>query len=147
MKKYEQKQSGRMSHHQHHNKGSSNSNSNNSRYLSPPSSNKLWQISSDSDDEGGESTSTDPEELDFARRSFPPVGKRLAPVGANAEEDNKSKSMADELLQKSSSSVMIDEDSHELKEQIRRMELEQEELNDSLMSMTSHFAKVSKYTL
>ena len=35
-----------------------------------------------------------------------------------------------------------DEETEELHRKIEEMEMEQEELNDSLMSMTSHFAKV-----
>lgn len=77
---------------------------------------------------------------------FPPTGKRLAPVGAASNEDedvmaSKDASSADFHLPVGPSSS-----SNELEERLRQMEEDQEELNTSLMSLTSHFAKVSQIT-
>ena len=72
-----------------------------------------------------------------------PWGKRLAPVGANDDDDD------DEILQLNvasfdpiESSCQSQEDSKELQRRILEMEQDQEELSNSLMALTSHFAKV-----
>ena len=62
---------------------------------------------------------------------FPPASQRLAPVGAAQEEAREAAKMPG----------MKEEDAT-LKRKLREMEEEQEELNASLMAMTSHFAKV-----
>ena len=107
----------------------------------------------------------------------PPPGKRLAPVGANAEDDDeeveqagdaksiKSRTQSVDLESNFSSDFWLgggggggnnDEataaapvmaaaaaaNSEKLEAHIRQLEEDQEELNNSLMSMTSHFAKV-----
>lgn len=70
-----------------------------------------------------------------------PWGKRLAPVGANDDDDEK-------LEVNVASFDPIDpsnqsrEDSKELQRRILEMEQDQEELSNSLMALTSHFAKV-----
>ena len=120
----------------------------NSSYASPSSSssnnnnNPTWTADFNTDD------------LDL----FPPSGKRLAPVGANAEDDalldeneatlDKAKAEL-ELMQEEQQLLLLgggggggEGDACELKRRLREMEDEQEELNSSLMSMTSHFAKV-----
>jgi hypothetical protein len=82
---------------------------------------------------------------------YPPSGKRLAPVGAasNEDEDMASKratiasssstatSMAMMSISSNSSTI-----NNELEDRLKQMEDDQEELNSSLMSLTSHFAKV-----
>ena len=74
---------------------------------------------------------------------YPPRGKRLAPVGAASNEDESSHAMTSycdggggHLPQPLTS------DNNQLEERLRQMEEDQEELNSSLMSLTSHFAKV-----
>ncbi len=111
-----------------------------------------WSANDDDDDDD-----------DFSYSLPPPAGKRLAPVGGNDadeekkedEEQEKKKNMVMEQHngpKKSSFSYENDDgcsdlengcDDDILKQRIREMEEEQEELNSSLMSMTSHFAKVS----
>jgi len=93
----------------------------------------------------------EPEEDQFV----PPPGRRLAPVGGNEkekEDDDCFKAFAAERAGKDSPNKKAamaaeegdeaDVDGDSLKEKLRRMEDEQEELNSSLMAMTSHFAKV-----
>ncbi|TRY70760.1 hypothetical protein TCAL_04878 [Tigriopus californicus] len=85
--------------------------------------------------------------------SAPPKGKRLAPVGQAANEDEMSGQICGMLKNNEnphfrhdfadfSKANGSDGCSQELKRRIEEMEEEQEELNNSLMSMTSHFAKV-----
>lgn len=93
--------------------------------------------------------------------TFPPPGKRLAPVGANDEDEmNITKDSDKEYSVESSpgyiaagklssrfwgSPVRHGDSStinKELEEKVKNLERDQEELNNSLMSMTSHFAKV-----
>ena len=78
---------------------------------------------------------------------FPPSGTRLAPVGAASNEDEDI--MASKNLAASSSSdfssTAVASASTELEERLRQMEEDQEELNSSLMSLTSHFAKVRRF--
>ena len=92
----------------------------------------------------------------------PPPGKRLAPVGANDEDEiNMAKDSDKEYSVQSSpgfntsggcsrfwgrSGSMSGSENNainkELEEKVKNLERDQEELNSSLMSMTSHFAKV-----
>ena len=94
----------------------------------------------------------------------PPPGKRLAPVGANAEDDENSLAKdssdkehsvvsspgfstgGDQMSSRfwGSGSAIGDNygGNKELEDKIKSLERDQEELNNSLMSMTSHFAKV-----
>ena len=75
-----------------------------------------------------------------------PPGKRLAPVGANDDDEK------DEGIMNRTQSLDLDPSTfwsestegsnQELENKIRRLEEDQDELNNSLMSMTSHFAKV-----
>ena len=84
---------------------------------------------------------------------YPPSGKRLAPVGAasNEDEDMKGSAMRPPLpsLQLHNGGSMPSSGcnsstvNNQLEERLRRMEEDQEELNSSLMSLTSHFAKVT----
>ena len=87
---------------------------------------------------------------------YPPAGKRLAPVGAaaNEEEDMKVSAVMRPLQQAQPSSLLLHGHggsmcsgsgtvvNNQLEERLRQMEEDQEELNTSLMSLTSHFAKV-----
>ena len=92
----------------------------------------------------------------------PPAGKRLAPVGqaANEEDEQPSKMKSEGGAMTLDSGAMFaalggggmgggcgSGDADELQRRIEEMEEEQEELNSSLMSMTSHFAKVSLFQL
>ena len=95
----------------------------------------------------------------------PPPGKRLAPVGANDEDEmNNSKDSDKEYSVESSPGFNTKGGSRfwgssiggsaatsgcesngynkELEEKVKSLERDQDELNTSLMSMTSHFAKV-----
>ena len=67
---------------------------------------------------------------------YPPKGKRLAPVGAASNEDEIGVKMAWNQDQ------IVTSDNNQLEERLKQMEEDQEELNNSLMSLTSHFAKV-----
>ena len=69
---------------------------------------------------------------------YPPRGKRLAPVGADFNEDETSMAYCSSGLPQPLSAS----DNNQLEERLRQMEEDQEELNSSLMSLTSHFAKV-----
>ena len=92
---------------------------------------------------------------------FPPKGQRLAPVGAASTEDEDS--MATSCPAKAKGRETDDSSTENggsgggllmgdgrngdgghlaLEEKLRQMEEDQEELNTSLMSLTSHFAKV-----
>ena len=90
-----------------------------------------------------------------------PPGKRLAPVGANDEDEISITKDSDKEYSLHSSPgfnsvngesrywVVSDGANHnkngvnkELEEKVKSLERDQEELNSSLMSMTSHFAKV-----
>ena len=111
------------------------------------------------------------EEDEDSELFLPPAGKRLAPVGGNAEEDSSDGRKKDDkkTTDKMESSSSVDNfdsfvdarmgstvsaspdvsnapgspgEDAALKRRLARMEEEQEELNDSLMAMTSHFAKV-----
>lgn len=75
---------------------------------------------------------------------YPPSGKRLAPVGAasNEEEDMKGAMRPPPSLQLHNGSMSSGTVHNPLEEKLRQMEEDQEELNTSLMSLTSHFAKV-----
>ena len=82
---------------------------------------------------------------------YPPSGKRLAPVGAASNEDFDMDSTGNGLASAASFEASglgnpnfsaSDGLSHVLEERLRQMEEDQEELNTSLMSLTSHFAKV-----
>ena len=79
---------------------------------------------------------------------FPPTSTRLAPVGANAEDDAARKAEVMRSLlseaEQQEAHMCDDGDAHELRRRLEEMEEEQEELNSSLMSMTSHFAKVKE---
>ncbi len=101
---------------------------------------------------------------DFDPDVYPPSGKRLAPVGAASNEEammdgscgngaangcsHKNLDLPSDLgglgtasmMSMSSNSSTVN---NELEERLRVMEEEQEEMNTSLMSLTSHFAKVS----
>ncbi len=75
----------------------------------------------------------------------PPAGKRLAPVGAASNEDEvmdqtQAKAVNNLIPPANMSTVSSNND---LEERLRVMEEEQEEMNESLMSLTSHFAKVN----
>ncbi|CAB4063471.1 unnamed protein product [Lepeophtheirus salmonis] len=81
---------------------------------------------------------------------FGPPGTRLAPVGAN-DEDNKglAQEFAAEIISKINSMEKVEnvtfpsEDSvQDLNLKLKEMEDNQEELNASLIAITSHFAKV-----
>ena len=106
------------------------------------SSAKKWQCDSNASDAESE--------LDL----FPPRGKRLAPVGANADDDDDSSCRKAEVLrtlmcEAEQQQLMQQQgggsagEAEELRRRLREMEDDQEELNTSLMSMTSHYAKVS----
>ncbi len=106
-----------------------------------------------------DSTMADPQ-----RSPVPPPGKRLAPVGACHEDElaSCSTAAATSMLQNktSSSSTLgsplaaiapanIGDQTDDLRQsrsllerRLKEMEEEQEELNNSLMGITSHFAKV-----
>lgn len=94
-----------------------------------------------------------------------PPGKRLAPVGANAEDDDEESCVDVKSIKSRAQSVDLESNfssdfwlgggdaagvaaaaespnNDKLEAQIRQLENDQEELNNSLMSMTSHFAKV-----
>lgn len=99
---------------------------------------------------------------------YPPTGKRLAPVGAASDEQSMT-SCQDGLVSDAEAQLAGGSDcsaggggglagilttdggpfaahgasnNHLLEERLRQMEEDQEELNTSLMSLTSHFAKV-----
>ena len=91
---------------------------------------------------------------------YPPSGKRLAPVGAASNEDedmnfNGASTLQNPMSMTASNGLGLCErpmpasdgglESAVLEEKLRQMEEDQEELNTSLMSLTSHFAKVSGY--
>ena len=72
-----------------------------------------------------------------------PWGKRLAPVGANDDDDDEDKLELNAAnFDPIESSTQSKEDSKELRRRILEMEQDQEELSNSLMALTSHFAKV-----
>ena len=78
---------------------------------------------------------------------YPPRGKRLAPVGAASNEDENSHAMTaygdgGGLGGNLPQPQALTSDNNQLEERLRQMEEDQEELNSSLMSLTSHFAKV-----
>ena len=76
---------------------------------------------------------------------YPPRGKRLAPVGAASNEDEASHAMTaygDGSGLNLPQPQALTSDNNQLEERLRQMEEDQEELNSSLMSLTSHFAKV-----
>ena len=82
---------------------------------------------------------------------LPPSGQRLAPVGAAQDQDEVDGGGAGKKMpaaeagdgDAASSSLLMSPGHDEgLKRKLREMEDEQEELNASLMAMTSHFAKV-----
>ena len=73
----------------------------------------------------------------------PPTGKRLAPVGANEEEDDLMLLNFGEQCVISGKQETKGEDTFQLRKKLGQLEEEQEELSNSLMSMTSHYAKVS----
>ena len=75
---------------------------------------------------------------------YPPKGKRLAPVGAASNEDEMSTGMA--WNQDNACGLNVTSDNNQLEERLKQMEEDQEELNNSLMSLTSHFAKVIFFT-
>lgn len=115
-----------------------------SHALSPPSPPSFTTPTYHSED--------DYDDLFSDEDNAPPKGKRLAPVGQAANEDEMSGQICGMLKNESghfrhdfadfSKSNGNDGCSQELKRRIEEMEEEQEELNNSLMSMTSHFAKV-----
>ena len=76
------------------------------------------------------------EDLDL----FPPSGKRLAPVGAASNEDEQP-SMASVSPR---INLSLNEPQNQLEERLKQMEEDQEELNSSLIQLTSHFAKVRR---
>ena len=120
---------------------------------------KIWQPGTqlDNDDDDDDKFLSGNEET-----CPPPPGKRLAPVGANDEDEiNMAKDSDKEYSVQSSpgfntsggcsrfwgrSGSMSGSENNainkELEEKVKNLERDQEELNSSLMSMTSHFAKV-----
>jgi len=79
---------------------------------------------------------------DFDLYPHPPRGKRLAPVGAASNEDEISNVMAAYSNDGQFNLENSTSDNNQLEERLKQMEEDQEELNNSLMSLTSHFAKV-----
>lgn len=79
---------------------------------------------------------------DFDLYPHPPRGKRLAPVGAASNEDEISNVMAAYSSEGQFNLENSTSDNNQLEERLKQMEEDQEELNSSLMSLTSHFAKV-----
>ena len=76
------------------------------------------------------------EDLDL----FPPSGKRLAPVGAASNEDEPSMASVSPRMKLS----LNEPQNNQLEERLKQMEEDQEELNSSLIQLTSHFAKVRR---
>ena len=70
---------------------------------------------------------------------FAGAGERWAPVGAVASpEDESGSGCADQLKPRGSSTATEEE----MASQLRRLEGEQDQLNSSLLALTSHFAQV-----
>ena len=76
------------------------------------------------------------EDLDL----FPPSGKRLAPVGAASNEDEPTMASVSPRMKLS----LNEPQNNQLEERLKQMEEDQEELNSSLIQLTSHFAKVRR---
>ena len=64
----------------------------------------------------------------FSEEEPLPLGRRLAPIGQDREEEEQELEEVRRL---------------QLDTRVRKMEEEQEEMNTSLMSLTSHYAKVT----
>ena len=93
-------------------------------------------------------TNDDENDSDDFDSCFPPAGQRLAPVGANADDDaavmkelklgGGGGDSCEPAMPESAASTA------QLELRLQELEDEQEELNSSLLAMTSHFAKVRK---